>query len=129
MSKNQQSNTPRAKVVKDRIVYSINEEEKTSTIISYKPKREIIIPNTINYETKEYTVTNISKHAFCGSSIKSIRFLPGSKLRTIERYSFFNSNIEALIIPSQLIELEEGWCINTKKFIKYAFLQVFIIKN
>ena len=95
------------------IIYSINEKEKTASIIGEKcEKSEIIIPRSIDYESNTYIVTSISVCAFDSSEIKSIQFPPDSELKTFSINSFSNSQIESLSIPSSLIELEEGWCYN-----------------
>ena len=95
----------------DDIIYSLNEKQKTSSVIGCKSvKDEVIIPSKMQYESNEYIVTSISKYAFKKSDIKSIKFTPDSKIQTIEEKAFILSSIESIMIPSNLINLKEGWC-------------------
>lgn len=66
----------------DDIIYSLNEKQKTSSVIGCKSaKDEVIIPSKIQYESNEYIVTSISKYAFKKSDIKSIIFTSDSKIQ------------------------------------------------
>lgn len=53
---------------------------------------------------------NIFQKAFYGSSIKSLKFDPNSKLQVICKEAFLRSSIEAISFPSQLVNLKKGWC-------------------
>ena len=65
----------------------------------------IIIPSS---------VTIIGKRAFCNCNKLQHIIIPNdSKLQTIESGAFSNSKIESFTIPSELIELKEGWCFGT----------------
>lgn len=61
-----------------------------------------MIPRSFIYESKEYLITSILKGAFEFRSVKTIQFAEDSEIRTIERNDI-----------SGLIELQEGWCIDT----------------
>lgn len=94
----------------DNIIYLINTEEKTASVIGIENQvDEIIIPSSVG----GFIITSISSGAFRSSSIKSIRFSKESRIKKIEKYSFSLSTIESLEIPQSLIELEEGWCNQT----------------
>ena len=58
-------------------------------------------------------VTRISTYTFyyC-KQLQRIEFANDSKLQTIESLAFASSTIESITIPSQLVELKEGWCQN-----------------
>lgn len=97
----------------DDIIYSINEEDKTASVIGcYTNNTEIIIPRLIKQESDEYIVTSISKGAFKNSSVLTIQFSDDSELKMIESESFDGSIIESITIPPKLKEFKEGWCIN-----------------
>ena len=61
-------------VMRDDILYSINETEKTANIIADSARGDIFIPRTIKYKTHEYVVTKILKGSFYNSFVKSIKF-------------------------------------------------------
>lgn len=103
--KNEASNTT---IKKETIIYSINEDEKTSKIIGNSSSGEIIIPRSIIHESQEYVITSISSYAFKNSRIKTIQFSSGSELQTIERFAFWNSNIENFTVPPHLTTISES---------------------
>ena len=97
MSENQQEKDQKQQLEENGVIYSINEEEETATIIGYKSRKKTInIPTCLNFESKKYDVT----------SIKSIQNC--DKLDTKE-------TIERIIIPSTITELKEGWCNNASR--------------
>ena len=60
MSKKSPFKNQDKRVEYDNIIYLINTEENTAGVISLKGKdRHIIIPCSINHESKEYYVTSI----------------------------------------------------------------------
>ena len=106
----------------DSFVYSLNEQEKTASVISNKSQdTDIIIPRSINYNGQEYIITSISEDAFRDlTQLKSIQFPPDSEIQKIEQNAFFNSTIESFTIPSKLKELDDGWCNMTTKLNKIS---------
>ena len=66
MCENSQLKVTLKTVTYDDIIYSLNEEEKTASIVkcNTKCKDIIIIPTFINHESEEYIITNILKYAF-----------------------------------------------------------------
>lgn len=106
------------------ITYLLSEEESTARIIDYKSNNdEILIQFSIIHEEKEYIITSISEGAFkCCGHIKSIQFTTNSNLQKIEKNAFFNSRIEFISIPSNLVELQEGWCAGTPKLTKFQII-------
>ena len=111
MNKNQLKEHDKV-ISKDRIIYSINEEEKTAFLIKNEsPIKDIYIPRSIIYESQEYVIINIRRNAFRGCvTLKSIQFAPDSQIKTIESDAFNYSSIESIEIPSSIEKLEEGWC-------------------
>lgn len=101
MNETKQNEKEKQIIILDNIKYSINEDQKTVSVIGSESSiKRIFIPSSINYESKEYEVTSISKDAFNLSTIKSIEFPTDSKIRTIEDFAFSYSSIESLTIPS-----------------------------
>lgn len=103
-------------VEKDRIIYSLDENQKISNIIGCTiNENEIIIPYSITHNSTEYVVMSLAKESFAESKIKSIKFDSNSKVKSIEEKAFYLSSIEELSIPSSLIDLKKGWCLSTPK--------------
>lgn len=74
-------------------------------------KNEVIIPRSIEYESKEFIVTTIHENAFKNTNkIESIEFPQDSKLSIIEEYAFMNSSLKKISIPASVVQLTEGWC-------------------
>ena len=97
-------------IAQDNLVYSLNDKEKTAKIINNNQANgDILIPRSIIYKSEEYIVTSIRKKSFSDSNIKSIKFSPDSELKKIEKEAFSNSQIESILIPSTVSDLEEGW--------------------
>lgn len=97
----------------DDIIYSINEENKTASVIGcYTNYSKITIPKSIQYKSSEYIVTSILRKAFKSSPVNTIQFSNDSELEMIEREAFKDLPIENFTIPSKLKELKEGWCTN-----------------
>ena len=94
------------------ITYSINEEDKTASVVGSKSYSDVIfIPHHINHDMQEYVVISISENAFVGiENMKSIQFPPDSEIRTIEKNAFGDSGIESITIPSKLVDLKDDWC-------------------
>ena len=57
------------------------------------------------------------KETFKYSKVKNIEFSSNSKLELIEKEAL-GSEMESLTIHQNLIELDEGWCINLKNILK-----------
>ena len=111
MDLNQQQESQTRTLEQDNIIYSINYEDNTASIIELHPTMyEIIIPRSINYESTEYTITSILEKSIQSPNIKSIQFPLDSELQTIEKNAFYYSKIERFTIPSSLTDLKEGWC-------------------
>lgn len=105
------------------IRYEFNENEGTANVVGFrcKKKSDIIIPRSVNYNSKEYVVTKISQKAFSFSQkVKSLQFSEDSEIRIIEQKAFQLSSIEKIIIPPSLTQLDERCfylAINLKKVI------------
>lgn len=112
---NQSQNGASNKIIEEKnLLYSINEEEKTASVIGIKTQmNDIFIPRSITYLTSEYIVKNISNRAFELLQIKSVTFAKDSQLHRIESGSFSLSTIEMLQIPATVTDLEDSWCHET----------------
>ena len=116
MSKNQTPNSITKTIERNCLIYLLHGNDKTANIISNQSANgEIIIPRSINDESKEYIVKSILKDAFKSSTIKSIQFVEDSEFLTIEEDAILNSSIESFTIQSSLINLKERWCKGTEK--------------
>ena len=103
MTKNQEKNTINQIIYQNKIKYSINDIDQTASVIGCKYNlHKIIIPNSIQHESKEYTVISISKRFFRESQLKSIGFSSESKLQTIEEEAFNETSISSITIPSEV---------------------------
>lgn len=101
-----QNHTSNRKFKQDNLIYLINEEIKTASIFDGKSVNgDLIIQRSINIDSKEYIITNISKNAFETSNIKSIQFSADSDLRSIDDKAFYKSSIESLTIPPKLTNI------------------------
>ena len=119
-----------SKIKVDDLVFTINEEEKTASLIGTKNLKnvDIIIPRAIFKEKQEYLVTTIKENSFrMDISIKSIQVASSSELKVIEKNAFIFSEIESLAIPSN-IELQEGWCNNLSLLKKITIIPCAIQK-
>lgn len=126
MIENQQKETPSTNIVYNGIEYSLNEEDKTASVIGLKNTQQInisvYIPKTIIHNLKEYTITSISPNSFQYKPIKSITIDPKSQIRTFEAQSLSYTTFESLTIPPQLSELNTGWCQSTPRLTKLDFI-------
>lgn len=97
------------KIDYDGFIFSLNEEEKTASLIgNNNTKSEIIIPYSVIYERQEFIVTNISEGAFKFSyGIKTVKFPINSKVEIIGRDAFSKSSIEQIFIPSSVTQISE----------------------
>lgn len=107
-------------IIQDDLEYSLQKEDKTAFIISFKAlKKDILIPRSIFYEKEEYLIMKICKESFSNNNeIRSIEFSTNSCLQVIEESSFSDSSIEILSIPKSVISLDRGWCIGAPKLTK-----------
>lgn len=106
---NQDTKIKKIQTEQEGLVYSIQEEEMTASVIGIKPDIiEEIIPHSIIYKSKSYIITSISEKAFNSSRVKSIQFAPDSELQTIEKKAFFKTQIENFTIPPHLTKIDES---------------------
>lgn len=99
-------------ISQNQIRYLLNIEEKTASVVGNTlSSSHITIPRSIKFKSEDYIVTSICENAFKGcDTIQSISFPKNSEIKKFEKNAFFNSTIESIMIPSSLIELEDGWC-------------------
>lgn len=90
--------------------FLINEEENTATVVASPEAIDaVIIPKEIMHDTKIYPVVSIGEKAFNNNrGIRTLSFELGTKIRTIQRNSFMNSNIEKITVPPTLAYLAPG---------------------
>ena len=109
--KNKQEKPSVKQKIQQGVIYSINENEKTASIIdSILYSTSIVIPRSIVYESSEYPVISILEGSFNKSIIKALDFALDSETKTIENSAFDFSSIESITIPSSLTELKDNWC-------------------
>lgn len=79
--------------------------------------KEVILPSSL---------TKICEYSFSYSlNLKKIKFITkNSSLQIIENFTFLNSTIECISIPSDIIELNDGWCCGAR-YLK----RINVIKN
>ena len=105
-------------IKQSHIIYSINFDNKTASVIKSNQLNKIVIPRSITYKSTEYIVTKISEDSFENSPVKSIEFPEDSNIQKIEKFAFSFSLLQSLTIPSSLVDLEEGWCSCVNKLTK-----------
>lgn len=107
------------KFKQNNLIFFLNKQTNTATLFKNENiEGDIIIPQSIEYETTKYNIESLYKRSFYSSKICSIRFQPDSKLRTILKESFLNSSIESIFIPPSVIAIREyafRFCKNIKK--------------
>ena len=54
--------------------------------------------------------------------MNDINFSLDSKLQKIDNYTFFNSSIKNISIPSNVSELKENWCAGTPKLVNISII-------
>ena len=102
----QQSNKSSTIIVNNN-KYLINEDGKTVSLVKWVYYDQIqIIPRSINYQSKEYIITNILEKAFyLNQGIKSVEFSEDSEVQTFGESSFQYSLIESISIPARLTKI------------------------
>ena len=100
-----------AEVVIDDYRYELYPDTKTATVIGHSKGRYVnivIIPETVQYEEEEYTVTEIGENAFYGAEAVT---LPKT-IKRIRKNAFMGAEIETLRISDLTawcnVEIEEG---------------------
>lgn len=97
-------------VVIDGMCFDLNKDNKTATFVQdpnyvYQYLGDIVIPETINVEGTEYTVTAIGEYAFFYTKGITSLSMPET-IETIGTYAFCYSIIEELTIPSKVKVIE-----------------------
>lgn len=97
------------------ISFELDFEKHTAAVTNSPNAREnIFLPRSINYQSKEYLITEIKAESFKNNYfIFSIDFPEDSVIRKIGEKAFSNSTLEKITIPASLDELEDGWSCNT----------------
>lgn len=92
----------------ENIFYELDSDTRTATVVglSSMPPDNIIIPSSICYKEKTYTVTAIGEDAFHGKWIKSVR-IPNS-IVTINSGAFsFCNQLSSVVLPSSITEIAD----------------------
>ena len=120
MIEEEQKSNKRSTIIVNNNKYLINEDGKTVSLVKWVDYDQIqIIPRSINYQSKEYIITNILEKAFyLNQGIKSVEFSEDSELVSISNHLFYSSSIKSLFIPASLEEFEDGWCNDVEKLSK-----------
>lgn len=101
-------------------LYSINEKEGTAGLLKHQFLFQIInLPSTIIFDSKVFSITSVYKDCFSHQKlIKTINFSEDSKLKIIDKKSFFDSSIEFISIPATVTEIGDyafAYCSKLKK--------------
>ncbi|MBQ3465787.1 MAG: leucine-rich repeat protein, partial [Firmicutes bacterium] len=110
------------------VAYVLN-EDRTATVTRYTDDlpADVIIPLSVTYENKEYSVTSLGNNAFTRcSALKTIK-LPDSLIR-IGNYAFRWSGLESIIISASVTSI--GWeaFLDAKQLTTVAFAEGSLIK-
>lgn len=99
------------------MLFSINEEDKTASVIDRISKtKDVLIPRSVKYQDRDFIVTSIRKHAFSNDRfLKTIRFSPDSEVRFIGDSAFQHSKIKNIEIPKSVCELSNSLCNGTSE--------------
>ena len=95
----------------DRIVYSLNDISKTASVITqtfesnFESITEIIIPETIEYNSEVYTVTSIDSEAFFNCPILANVVIPQSVTYIGESAFMWFSGLLSVNIPYGITEI------------------------
>ncbi|KAK8843557.1 hypothetical protein M9Y10_024614 [Tritrichomonas musculus] len=102
----------RKKIEYNGFLYVLDEKEGTAGVFRNQTDRsEVMIPRSIQHESKEFIVKIIYEDSFRNSNnIHSIEFSEDSELCVIEEYAFMYSSLKKITIPRSVIKLSEGWC-------------------
>lgn len=106
------------------LYYNFDNENKTAEVTKWRLySGTLTIPNTVTYNSIEYTVTSIGKRAFAGSHMNEVIF--PNTIQTI-RYEAFAwcQNITSITFPESITTLEGGAFYNC-----IGLTSVFIHKN
>lgn len=104
-------------ITQNRIIFRLFDEKKTANICgNQEATGKVYIPKSITHNNQDYIIKRIENGSFAHSNIKSIEFPPDSKLQTIEANAFMHcTKFNSIIIPQSIIELQPGWCCDTKE--------------
>lgn len=91
----------------DGLLYELNEENHTATIVGSKyDLRKIIISRSVKYQQNEYIIISIGKLSFAyHNNIRSIKFSKYSELQIIDDKAFSHSSLKSIEIPSSVTRI------------------------
>ena len=92
----------------DGLKYDLNVEEKTARVSSNNHYYGVlVIPETVNYQNVDYTVTGISENAFNWTELLSVK-IPNS-VKVIDSGAFsYNSNLASVVIGDGVETIKAG---------------------
>lgn len=110
--------------VQNGILYSLDKEELTASIARCNSElfknSDIIIPRSVNHESKEYVITSIRAGSFKDLNIKTFRFASDSEVQIIEDDSFIYSSFECFIYPPKITRIKKSFfCFSSILHIKF----------
>lgn len=104
--------------LKSGLAARVNINKLTSNIVkSSKVRNDLFIPQYITYNSQEYQIVEIEDNAFKDLMVNSIRFSKSSMLKKISKNAFNGSSLQQLQLPSNIENIEEGWCAGTNDLI------------
>ena len=111
------------------VTYPNNASSDYYNINYTKPSGELVVPQTVIYSGKEYSVVSIGDRALYGcTTLKSI-FIPNTVTR-IGHFAFYNcSNLSSVSIPNSIISIGENAFWGCDKLSKRTHNNAFYIGN
>ncbi|OHT11689.1 hypothetical protein TRFO_03934 [Tritrichomonas foetus] len=92
--------------------------QSAMVIKSNEASGNVVIPQSVFFESKKYLIDSIGEHAFDGNKkIKSLSFVPDSEIRYFGNFAFSESSLITLTIPSKFTKFEERWCENANSLV------------
>lgn len=93
--------------------FKIDKESRTASLFRVnKETEDLIVPQSVKYESYDYLITSI---VGTGAKIKTIKFAEDSAVKSIHESAFNKTEIEEIYLPSSLTELKNGWSSYTEK--------------
>ena len=110
-------------LTQNNIIFSLDHNLNTASIVGTNYiSGDVLIPQFINYNFRNYIVISINEESFKNAAIRSISFEDNSNVTTIQKDAFAYSSIESLSIPSSIITMQKGWCRSTVQLNKIVIM-------
>lgn len=92
-------------VTQNELTFSLDEENLTATLTDCGEKGIINIPSIVNYQSREFNVTNYQNIFFDSKNIKKITFSKDIQIDSIYNHSFMHSSVRYLSISPSVSEI------------------------